>query len=93
PYSAREGTPAAKNPPVNGNIIKDRAKRLRAAGAKQVAKHLRAQHGKTHHILMENAHMGRTAQFTEVKFDTKQAESQIVTAKITGDDGKQLLAE
>ena len=93
PYSAREGTPAAKIPPVNGNIIKDRAKRLRAARAKQVAKHLRAQHGKTHHILMENAHMGRTAQFTEVKFDTKQAESQIVTAKIIGDDGKQLLAE
>ncbi|WP_224825096.1 tRNA (N(6)-L-threonylcarbamoyladenosine(37)-C(2))-methylthiotransferase MtaB [Cognatishimia sp. MH4019] len=93
PYSAREGTPAAKIPPVNGTIIKDRAKRLRAAGAKQVAKHLRAQYGKTHHILMENAQMGRTEQFTEVKFETKQAESQIVTAKIIGDDGTQLLAQ
>ena len=93
PYSAREGTPAAKIPPVNGNIIKDRAKRLRAAGAKQVANHLKTQHGKTHHILMENPHMGRTAQFTEVKFDTRQPEGQIVTAKIIGDDGKQLHAE
>ncbi len=93
PYSAREGTPAAKIPPVNGNIIKDRAKRLRAAGKAQVAKHLRAQRGKTHHILMENARMGRTAQFTAVTFNTDQPESQIVTAKITGDDGRQLLAE
>ncbi|MEL7211121.1 MAG: tRNA (N(6)-L-threonylcarbamoyladenosine(37)-C(2))-methylthiotransferase MtaB [Pseudomonadota bacterium] len=93
PYSAREGTPAAKIPPVDSNLIKDRAKRLRAAGKAQVAKHLRAQHGRTHHILMENARMGRTAQFTEVTFDTDQPESQIVTAKIIGNDGRQLLAE
>ena len=92
PYSARDGTPAAKIPPVNGNIIKDRSKRLRAAGKAKIATHLRAQHGKTHHILMENPRMGRTAQFTEVRFDTDQPEGRIVTATITGDDGKQLLA-
>jgi threonylcarbamoyladenosine tRNA methylthiotransferase MtaB len=32
PYSARQGTPAARMPPVNGKIIKERAARLRAAG-------------------------------------------------------------
>jgi threonylcarbamoyladenosine tRNA methylthiotransferase MtaB len=32
PYSARPGTPAAKMPPVKGTVIKDRARRLRAAG-------------------------------------------------------------
>ncbi|SFS19901.1 tRNA (N(6)-L-threonylcarbamoyladenosine(37)-C(2))-methylthiotransferase MtaB [Yoonia litorea] len=92
PYSAREGTPAARMPAVNGKAIKDRAARLRAAGEAQVAKHLAAQTGKTHHILMESQRMGRTAQFTEVVFDSDQPESQIVRATITGVAGTHLTA-
>ena len=92
PYSARQGTPAARMPAVNGNAIKDRAARLRAAGDAQVARHLAAQSGKTHHILMESPRMGRTEQFTEVVFDTDQPESQIVRARITGIAGTQLTA-
>ncbi|PCJ08786.1 MAG: tRNA (N(6)-L-threonylcarbamoyladenosine(37)-C(2))-methylthiotransferase MtaB [Rhodobacteraceae bacterium] len=85
PYSKREGTPAAKIPnQVNGKVIKERAARLRAAGAAQVQQHLQAQIGRTHHILMENAHMGRTEQFTEVSFAKLQIEGQIITAVITG---------
>ncbi|WP_299608158.1 tRNA (N(6)-L-threonylcarbamoyladenosine(37)-C(2))-methylthiotransferase MtaB [uncultured Tateyamaria sp.] len=84
PYSPRPGTPAARMPQVNGKTIKDRAARLRAAGGKQVQAHLQAQQGKVHHILMENPHMGRTEQFTEVTFDTAQPEGQIVTARIAG---------
>ncbi|MEP2782256.1 MAG: tRNA (N(6)-L-threonylcarbamoyladenosine(37)-C(2))-methylthiotransferase MtaB [Pseudoruegeria sp.] len=90
PYSAREGTPAARMPAVNGTAIKDRAARLRAAGAAQVAMHLQSQVGQTHHILMENTHMGRTQQFTEVTFDTAQSEGRIITAKITGVTDNQL---
>ncbi|SEL12809.1 tRNA (N(6)-L-threonylcarbamoyladenosine(37)-C(2))-methylthiotransferase MtaB [Pacificibacter marinus] len=93
PYSKREGTPAAKIPTqVNGNIIKDRAARLRAAGDAQVQKHLQAQIGRTHHILMENPNMGRTEQFTEVRFETAQTEGALVTAKILGLNGTQLVA-
>ncbi|WP_419740202.1 tRNA (N(6)-L-threonylcarbamoyladenosine(37)-C(2))-methylthiotransferase MtaB [Ruegeria sp.] len=93
PYSKREGTPAARIPQqVNGKIIKDRAARLRTAGEAQVAKHLSAQIGQTHHILMENPHMGRTEQFTEVSFDTTHPEGQIVTATITGQTATQLQA-
>jgi threonylcarbamoyladenosine tRNA methylthiotransferase MtaB len=92
PYSPRPGTPAAKMPPVNGKLIKQRAAALRAAGAAQVDRHLNAQTGKTHHILMENARMGRTEQFTEVLFATDQPESQIVKAQITGVAGHQLTA-
>ena len=71
-------------PQLDGPTIKARAADLRAAGARQVAKHLQQQIGRTHHILMENPHMGRTAQFTEVTFDQPQPEGQIVTATITG---------
>jgi len=92
PYSARPGTPAARMPAVNGRKIKERAARLRAAGQTQVSRHLAAQQGKTHHILMENPRMGRTEQFTEVAFGTDQPEGQIVTAQITGATDQQLIA-
>jgi threonylcarbamoyladenosine tRNA methylthiotransferase MtaB len=84
PYSPRQGTPAARMPAVNGNDIKARAARLRAAGDVAVTKHLTAQLDKTHQILMENSRMGRTEQFTEVTFETDHPESQIITAKIIG---------
>lgn len=92
PYSARPGTPAARMPAVNGNDIKARAARLRAVGAAQVNRHLEAQLGKTHHILMESEHMGRTEQFTEVNFERAQPEGQIVTTAILGNNKTQLCA-
>jgi threonylcarbamoyladenosine tRNA methylthiotransferase MtaB len=84
PYSPRPGTPAARMPQVNGKVIKDRAARLRASGVIQVERHLQAQIGKTHSVLMENQHMGRTEQFTEVQFDTPNTEGQIYDTQITG---------
>lgn len=84
PYSARTGTPAARMAPVNGTIIKTRAAKLRAAGDVQVQSHLRAQIGKMHLVLMESPHMGRTEQFTEVRFDAAQPESEIISTAIFG---------
>ena len=92
PYSPRNGTPAARMPAVNGKIIKERAAQLRAVGERQVSAHLDQQVGKTHHILMENSKMGRTEQFTEVRFETDQPEGQIVTVQIIGQSGTQLTA-
>lgn len=92
PYSPRPGTPAARMPQVDGAMIKDRAARLRAAGATQVVKHLAAQVGKTHRVLMENAHMGRTEQFTEVTFKTARPEGQIIEAQIQSQTASQLVA-
>ena len=92
PYSARTGTPAARMPAVNGAIIKTRAAQLRKAGDAQIIKHLAAQIGQTHRILMENPRMGRTEQFTEVTFDVDQPEGQIVTAKIIGHSETRLAA-
>ena len=93
PYSKREGTPAAKIPnQVSGKVIKARAAALRAAGETQVAAHLSAQQGRVHQVLMENPHMGRTEQFTEVSFAAPQTEGAIVKAKIVGQAGQQLVA-
>lgn len=92
PYSPRQGTPAARMPQVGGTDIKSRAASLRAAGTKQVTKHLTAQVGQTHSVLTENPHMGRTEQFTEVAFKAPQPIGKIVTAAITGHSDIQLTA-
>jgi len=91
PYSVRKGTPAARMPQVNGRAIKDRAARLRQAGEAQVERHLVAQIGQIHSVLMESPTMGRTQQFAEVTFDKVQPEGQIVSAEITATSGTQLL--
>jgi threonylcarbamoyladenosine tRNA methylthiotransferase MtaB len=93
PYSPRKGTPAARMPAVDGPMIKDRAKRLRAAGQAAVTRHLTAQVGRTHAVLMENPRMGRTAQFAEVTFDIDQPEGQIVEARIMAQRDGQLQAQ
>ncbi len=92
PYSPRQGTPAARMPQVNGKAIKDRARRLREAGDLAVERHLSAQVGRTHQVLLEAADMGRTEQFTEVSFATPQPVGQIVEVAISGHKGGQLLA-
>ena len=92
PYSPRNGTPAARMPQVNGKDTKTRAARLRAAGEAQVKRHLQAQVGQVHKVLMENPHMGRTEQFTEVVFNAPKSVGHIVPASITGIAGTQLTA-
>ncbi len=92
PYSPRPGTPAARMPQVDGKAIKARAARLRKAGQTRVARHLTAQIGQSHRILMESPRMGRTEQFTEVRFDADQTEGQIVQATICGVVDTQLVA-
>ncbi|WP_282128314.1 tRNA (N(6)-L-threonylcarbamoyladenosine(37)-C(2))-methylthiotransferase MtaB [Roseobacter litoralis] len=92
PYSARPGTPAARMPAVHGQIIKERASQLRAAGDAQVQRHLSAQVGKTHSVLMESPAMGRTEQFTEVQVSAPQSEGTIVSLRIEGTVGAALQA-
>jgi threonylcarbamoyladenosine tRNA methylthiotransferase MtaB len=92
PYSARQGTPAARMPAVGGRLVKERAAMLRQKGDEKVQTHLRSQVGKVHAVLMENPNLGRTEQFTEVCFDTPQAESEIITAQITDTLNGNLLA-
>ncbi|MFV0359757.1 tRNA (N(6)-L-threonylcarbamoyladenosine(37)-C(2))-methylthiotransferase MtaB [Tropicimonas sp.] len=92
PYSPRKGTPAARMPQLHGGVIRERAARLRAAGEAQVVRHLAAQVGRTHRILMESPRIGRTEQFTEVLFDADREEGRIVEARIRGHDSLQLHA-
>jgi threonylcarbamoyladenosine tRNA methylthiotransferase MtaB len=84
PYSPRRGTPAARMPQVDGAAIRNRAARLRAAGAAAAARYLAAQVGRTVPVLMESARLGRTEAFAEVLLSADQPVGGIVTATIRG---------
>ncbi|MEL7460024.1 MAG: tRNA (N(6)-L-threonylcarbamoyladenosine(37)-C(2))-methylthiotransferase MtaB [Pseudomonadota bacterium] len=92
PFSPRPGTPAARMPAVDGPTVKSRAARLRAAGEHAVTRHLSAQVGTRHSILMESSTMGRTEQFAEVQFSTAQIEGAIVHATISAYTDCKLIA-
>jgi len=91
PYSEREGTPAAKMPPVAKQIRKQRAKILREEGAKQMQKFLQSRIGKTEKILIESENKGHTEHFVEVQILGYQA-GEIVEAEITNFLGNKLVA-
>jgi len=93
PFSPRKGTPASRMPQVKGPEIKARAARLRAAGDIALERHLAAQMGHVHQVLMEAPRMGRTGQFAEVTFTTDHVEGRVISAQITGHQGGQLLAK
>src|SRR6202021_3411408 len=54
PFSPRPGTPAAKMPQVRREIVKHRARRLRAKGAEALRHHLDAEVGATRQVLVES---------------------------------------
>ena len=93
PYSPRPGTPAARMPQVDGRAIKDRAARLRAAGAAAAGRHLAAQVGRDHRVLMEGPRTGRTAQFAQVRLPEDRPVGTVVDARVTSVEGTSLLAE
>jgi threonylcarbamoyladenosine tRNA methylthiotransferase MtaB len=90
PYSARQGTPAARMPQLDRSIVLERAKRLRALGAKRLEEFLESRVGQNADVLMERDGLGRTVQFTPVSVDKAEAGT-LVKLQITGHDGTRLM--
>jgi len=91
PYSPRPGTPAARMPQVAGSEIKERAKRLRAAGEKALQKRLASEVGATRQVLIESATAGRTEHFVPVAIAGEMVGS-VKRLTIAGHDGIRLTA-
>jgi len=91
PFSPRAGTPAAKMPPLKGDIIKARAKRLREASAKTKAAHLKSRIGGRDMALFEETGLGRLPDFSLIKLGNPPAASTLERVKITGSNGEHLL--
>ena len=91
PFSAREGTPAAKIPPLDGPTVKTRAKILRGEGQRVKAKHLKSRIGQTDIALFEETGLGRLPDFTLVKLDNPPKAGSLAKVKINSSDNEQAL--
>lgn len=67
PFSPRDGTPAARMPQLERQVIKGRAERLRTLGKARLQAFLGDQVGLTRQVLMERDQAGRTEHFAEVE--------------------------
>ena len=89
PYSPRPDTPAARMPQVNGNVIKERAKRLRATGEAALQKRLASEVGSVRQVLIESATQGRTEHFVPVAI-AGEMPGAVLALNIAGHDGARL---
>ena len=89
PYSKRPGTPAARMPQVAGDVIKQRARRLRAAGEAALMRRLVSELGQQRQILIESAVQGRTEHFIPVAI-SGETPGMVRKLTITGNDGARL---
>jgi threonylcarbamoyladenosine tRNA methylthiotransferase MtaB len=89
PYSPRPGTPAARMPQVSGEVIKQRAKRLRTMGEAALQRRLTSEVGATRQVLIESATQGRTEHFMPVAL-AGETPGTVRTLAITGHDGARL---
>ena len=92
PFSAREGTPAARMPQVNGGVIARRAAQLRQKGVEALKLHLANAKGRRIAVLMESERQGRSADFTPVRLDAGERAGALLDAVVAGDDGAALIA-
>lgn len=93
PFSPRKGTPAARMPQVDRQIIKARAATLRSLGEAALCTYLADQRGKTVQLLIERDRTGRTPQFAEVRLDRDIPDRVFVTARITGQENFHLTGQ
>ena len=97
PFSAREGTPAARMPQLEVATRRPRAARLRASGEDAKRRFYAAQQGGSVAVLVETAEggmaCGHSAQFAPVRLHGAAAPGDIVAATVTGADGGGLIAQ
>jgi len=99
PFSPRPNTPAARMPQLPAALIKERAARLRKAGARQRKAWLVRQVGRTLPVLLESPSRGRTEHFAQIALGTKPQSatqtksSQLIQAHVTAHNGDMLYGE
>ncbi|WP_323800671.1 tRNA (N(6)-L-threonylcarbamoyladenosine(37)-C(2))-methylthiotransferase MtaB [Parasphingorhabdus sp.] len=92
PYSPKQGTPAAKMPQLDGNVIKERAKILRKTVARRAQQWRQTLVGSRQNILAEmSGSAGYAENFASVRLDGSASRGEIVAVEITGVQDKQLI--
>ncbi len=89
PYSRRPGTPAARMPAVAEEAVTERARALRRAGADALVRHLDREIGHRRSVLVESRHLGRTQDFSPVRFASPRSVGVIQDVELTSHDGRE----
>ena len=92
PFSPRPGTAAARMPQLAGDVVKQRARRLRDRGEAALRRHLDREVGARRRVLTEMHGIGRTEQFTAVRLAAPTKAGQFLDLTVAGHDGRVLLA-
>ncbi len=96
PFSARIGTPAAKMPQLSGTVRKERAARLREAGAAALGRYLASRVGAPTRLLVERsesgAAFGHDDHFAPVRLGHEAAAGIILEARVTAATHDHLIA-
>jgi threonylcarbamoyladenosine tRNA methylthiotransferase MtaB len=93
PYSAREGTPAARMPQVPKAVRKERAALLRAAGDRAAERFLDKQAGVEATVLVERDDSGYSEHFAPVRLTAPASEGTLIHARIERREGMKLVGE
>ncbi len=93
PYSARPGTPAARMPQVPGAVVRERAARLRAAGASALARALAGRVGGESSVLVERPGFGHSEHYAPVRFAGDAAAGSLVRLRLTAATARELQGE
>ena len=92
PFSPRPGTSAERMPQVAGDVIKDRARRLRGKGEAALRRYLDGEVGARRRVLTERGGLARTPQFTPVRLTAPVEPGVILDIAVASHNGRQLLA-
>ncbi len=99
PFSARDGTPAARMPALAGPVVTARAKALRAKGAEATARFLDALIGREEDAVVESGGRARLGNFASVRLAGDMAKAgspksgAVVRVKLLGREGEMLIGQ
>jgi threonylcarbamoyladenosine tRNA methylthiotransferase MtaB len=91
PYSARPGTAASRMPQLAPPVARERAARLRAAGAAALAADLAARVGSETEVLAERPAIGRAAFYAPVTFAGPAVPGSICRMRLVGSTASSLV--
>lgn len=97
PYSKRPGTPAARMPQVKGEVIKERARVLRAAGEEAQLRKFKEFENQTFSVLVEessdNLIKGKTDHFAPIQIQGNADVATVIAAKVIMANDKHLIGQ
>ncbi|HEX5779140.1 MAG TPA: tRNA (N(6)-L-threonylcarbamoyladenosine(37)-C(2))-methylthiotransferase MtaB [Xanthobacteraceae bacterium] len=93
PFSPRKGTPAARMPQLARSVIKERAAQLREKSGAMLRRHFANEIGRRRRVIAEgDGREGHSEYFTRVALTRPSPRGEMLEVKISGHDGRRLLA-